>query len=105
MVETSKKLMCPAPASKTIPATTIYENEYEANLLVEDWMTGNTYFKPIVIHQVEKENALQVEEWMLDESLFTVESETDTQLIVEDWMISERFGITKHFDLNRIEIK
>ncbi|MDO8952450.1 MAG: hypothetical protein Q7U86_07480, partial [Draconibacterium sp.] len=89
MVETSKKPNVPAPASKPNPAIIFYENKYEANLEVEDWMTGNTYFKPIVIHQVEKENALQVEDWMLDESLFTVESETDTQLIVEDWMISD----------------
>ena len=86
MVETSKKPNVPAPESKSNQATIIYENEYEANLEVEEWMTGNTYFKPIMVYQVEKENALQVEEWMLDESLFTVESETDAQLIIEDWM-------------------
>jgi hypothetical protein len=86
MVETSKKPNVPAPASKPNQATVIYENEYEANLEVEEWMTGNTYFKPIMVYQVEKENTLQVEEWMLDESLFTVESETDAQLIIEDWM-------------------
>jgi hypothetical protein len=90
MVETSKKPNVPAPTTKTNAATNIYENEYEANLEVEDWMTGNTYFKPIVIHKVEKENALQVEKWMLDESLFTVQSETETQLSVEDWMISDK---------------
>jgi hypothetical protein len=39
---------------------------------------------------VEKENALQLEGWMLNESLFTVESETDTQLILEDWMTSNK---------------
>jgi hypothetical protein len=90
MVETSKKPNVPISESKSNPATIIYENEYESNLEVEDWMTGNTYFKPVVIYQVEKENALQLEGWMLNESLFTVESETDTQLILEDWMTSNK---------------
>jgi len=86
MVETSKKPNVPAPASKPNPATIIYENEYEANLEVEDWMTDNNYFEPTVIQQVEQESDLQVEEWMLNESLFNVAEETDAQLIIEDWM-------------------
>lgn len=90
MVKTPTKPNIPASSSKPNTPTFMYENVYEASLEVEDWMTSNAFFKPIVIHQVEKENALQVEKWMLDESLFTVESEIETQLIVEDWMISDK---------------
>lgn len=89
MVETSKKSNFPAPAPETIPATTIYENEYDARLVVEDWMTDNDYFKPTAIQHVEKEYALQLEEWMFDESLFNVADDTDGQLKVEAWMTSD----------------
>ena len=89
MAENSKKSNAQAPVSETISANDIYENEYDGRLVIEDWMTGNYYFKPAVLQPVEKEITLQVEDWMLDESLFSGAEETDEQLKVEAWMIND----------------
>ncbi|HSO88509.1 MAG TPA: hypothetical protein VLQ91_18295 [Draconibacterium sp.] len=89
MSKNSKKSTVPATASEANSANYNYENDYDAKLEVEDWMTNNNYFNPILIQQAEKENNLQVEDWMLNESLFSVAEETDDQLQVEDWMIND----------------
>lgn len=89
MVDSSKKSKAQGTTSETNRASYIYENEYDASLVVEDWMTDNEYFKPTAIQHVEKENVLQTEEWMFDESLFNVADDTDGQLKVEAWMTSD----------------
>jgi hypothetical protein len=88
MVETSKKTNVPEKTSGTNAVNYFYESENDAVLVVEDWMTENDYFKPAAFIQAEKENDLRIEEWMLNENLFSAEVETDTKLKVENWMIS-----------------
>jgi hypothetical protein len=89
MVDSSKKSKAQGTTSETNRTSYIYENEYDASLVLEDWMTDNDYFKPTAIQHVEKENVLQTEEWMFDESLFNVAVETEGQLKVEAWMTSD----------------
>ncbi len=88
MVETSKKSDVKATETKAGAANYIYENEYDANLFVEDWMKNNSYFKPVVLQEVE--NDLQVEDWMKNEKLFAVAPETENPLALEDWMTSSK---------------
>jgi hypothetical protein len=88
MVETPKKADVPASSSNANHAINIYENEYDSKMAVENWMTSNNYFKPIVIQQVDKESNLQVEEWMFNKNLFVVADETESPLALENWMTS-----------------
>jgi hypothetical protein len=91
MTENSKKSDAKTSDTKTNKATYVYENEYDAKLHVEDWMTNNVYFKPIVLQALEKENHLQVEEWMKNEKLFaTTTLESETPLTLENWMTSSK---------------
>ena len=53
MVETSKKSDVKATETEATGVNYIYENEYDANLSVEDWMKNSTYFKPVVFQEVE----------------------------------------------------
>jgi hypothetical protein len=86
MTENSKKSATKTSDTKSGKATYIYENEYDARLNVESWMTNNAYFKPIVFQEIGKENELQVEDWMKNEKLFAVATETDNPLKLENWM-------------------
>ena len=88
MVETSKTSDVPATASKTNKVNYIYENDYDDKLDIEDWMTNNEYFTSASFLPVEKENDLQLEDWMLDENLFAVTIETESPLTLESWMTS-----------------
>lgn len=92
MVESSKKSHAKASDTEANKATYIYENEYDAKLAVEDWMTNNAYFKPIVFQKIENEteNELQVEDWMTNENLFATAHETETPLKLEKWMTSNK---------------
>lgn len=90
MTENSKKLDPKVSDSKTNKATYIYENESEPKLVVEDWMTNNSYFRPVVLQAVEKENELKVEEWMKNEKLFAIANETERPLALENWMTSSK---------------
>ena len=88
MVETSKKSDVKATETKAANANYIYENEYDANLYVEDWMKKDAYFKPVVFQ--EAETNLQVEDWMKNEKLFTTIIETERPLALENWMTSSK---------------
>ncbi len=88
MVETSKKSDVKATEIKNGTANYIYENEYDANLVVEDWMKNNSYFKPVVLQEVETD--LQIEDWMKNEKLFAVANETESPLKLENWMKSNK---------------
>jgi len=88
MVETSKKTNVPEKTTGANASDYFYESENDADLVVEDWMTENDYFKPAAFIKAEKENDLRVEEWMLNENLFSVEAETEANLKVENWMIN-----------------
>lgn len=88
MVETSKKSNVPESTAKFSTETVIHENDYDAKLNVEDWMTDTNSFRAAEIQQVEKEENLQVEDWMLAEYNFAVTSETESPLMLENWMKS-----------------
>ncbi|HPE75395.1 MAG TPA: hypothetical protein PLC80_04875 [Draconibacterium sp.] len=88
MVETSKKSDVKTTETKTTMANYIYENEYDANLVVEDWMKNNTYFKPVVFQEVEP--GLQIENWMKNDKLFTTVIETERPLALENWMTNSK---------------
>ena len=84
MTVNSKKSDAKMSDTKSKKATYFYENEYDANLLVEEWMKKNMYFNPVAFQ--EKENDLQVEDWMKNEKLFAVAIETESPLKLENWM-------------------
>ena len=88
MVENSKKSEAKGSESKANKTTYFYENEYDAKLVFEDWMTNNAYFRPVVLQGIEKENDLQMENWMKKENLFATALEIENPLIFENWMTS-----------------
>jgi len=90
MTENSKKSEAMVSDSKTNKATYIYENESEPKMVVENWMTNNAYFRPIVLQAAEKENELKVEDWMKNEKLFATGRETESPLTIENWMTSSK---------------
>jgi len=91
MVETSKKSDDTSPVSKTNSENTMYDNDYDAKLVVENWMTNNEYFKPVILQQADKDRDLHVEAWMMDESLFVVaDNNTESPLTLENWMTSSK---------------
>ena len=90
MVETSKKTNASATTAKASNTSFSYENDYDAKLEVENWMTSNANFKPVILQKIEKENDLKVEDWMMNEMLFEVAGETENPLALEDWMTKNR---------------
>jgi hypothetical protein len=88
MVETSKKTNVPEKTSGTNAVNYYYEIENDHELVVEEWMTTNHYFKPLAFIQAEKENKLHVEEWMFNKNLFSAAAEKEATLKVETWMIN-----------------
>jgi hypothetical protein len=84
MVVTPKKPEIKLTETKTGEANYFYENEYDANLAVEDWMKSNAYFEPVFLQEAEP--YLQVEDWMTNEKLFAVAHETENPLALENWM-------------------
>jgi hypothetical protein len=89
MAETSKKSTAPAPVTENNSVNYIYENEYDGKLALEYWMTDNTNFEATSIPKVERDVTIEVEDWMLDENLYSAAQETDDELKVEDWMTKD----------------
>jgi outer membrane protein W len=89
MAETSKKSNAPAPVTENNSVNYIYENEYDGKLALEYWMTDNTNFEATSIPKVERDVTIEVEDWMLDENLYSAAQETDDELKVEDWMTKD----------------
>lgn len=88
MAETSKKSNAPAPNDGNNTKAMIYENDYDAKLNVEDWMTNNSSFRVDLVQPAAKEENLQVEDWMFNENIFAVAEETESPLKLESWMIN-----------------
>ena len=88
MVETSRKPEVKTSETKTTTANYMYENVKDRQLVVEDWMINNVYFKPVVFQ--ETESKLKVEDWMKNENLFAVSIETESPLALENWMINSK---------------
>ncbi len=68
----------------------MYLNDYEAKLNLEDWMTDNNSFRVAEIKKVEKDEDLKIEDWMLNDDLRTVTTETESPLKVESWMTESK---------------
>ena len=89
MAETSKKSKAPAPVTENNSVNYIFENEYDGKLALEYWMTDNNNFEATPIPKVERDVTIEVEDWMLDENLYSAAQETDDELKVEDWMTKD----------------
>ncbi len=90
MVDTPKKNAAAESTSKQASKSAFYEQESYAMLNVEAWMIENDYFRIYENQQIENENVLQVEEWMLDTNVFFTEDETESPLKLESWMTDSR---------------
>jgi len=71
------------------------EQETEATLNLEDWMTNASFFTVNAMN-TETEDALELEDWMVNEnyfsqSAFQFETETENALELEDWMVNENY--------------
>lgn len=81
--------------TKDIPAKSTYkvfevENETEANLALENWMTNETTFSvPSMNLEPETESEMLPEEWMFNENVFLPNSNEEQTLQLEAWMVSE----------------
>ncbi len=68
----------------------LLEEESEQALEVEDWMIDDNFLGVSVLEITEESDLdLEVEEWMLDENLFQVKENNESNLELEDWMTSE----------------
>ena len=82
-------------AENTMWMAEYLEEEQEAAMQLENWMTDNIHFNAFFAIE-EKENALQLENWMTDAAFFCffsglMNTETEQPLEVEDWMLEENF--------------
>lgn len=71
------------------------EQETEATLDLEDWMTNESFFT-VNTMETETENALELEDWMVNENYFNQavfqnEAETESALELEDWMVNDTY--------------
>jgi len=84
MVDT-KKMPAELPA-----ANFSFETEQEANLELENWMTDKTTFAVSAFNYLkETESELLPEHWMFDEEIFSPEASAESALQLEDWMVNE----------------
>lgn len=76
--------------------TFVCETEQEKEMLLEPWMTAESYFSTATFFtEVETEEALQLEDWMLSRDYFIQPSvselvELETPLEIEAWMTDGR---------------
>lgn len=90
MVETPKKPVVPVSADTKISQNEMYLSDYESKLNLEDWMTDEQSFKVVEIKEVAKDENLKIEDWMLNDDLITVTTETESPLKVEAWMTESK---------------
>lgn len=70
--------------------TSLVAPEQENNLPLENWMFNEGNFQTNFSGKSAVEEALQVEDWMMNTDLFETVRETEPALKVEDWMTSEK---------------
>jgi hypothetical protein len=63
--------------------------EKEETLEVEEWMTEADNFGTFIDIEEETESPLQLEDWMLNEKSFEVKNENEEPLKLETWMTAE----------------
>ena len=78
-----------------VPAETetyfYYTNEVEPAMELEDWMTDDSRFTTSqFVFEEAADESLELEDWMMDESLFQSEEESEAALELEAWMVSEK---------------
>ncbi|WP_321369675.1 hypothetical protein [uncultured Draconibacterium sp.] len=67
-----------------------YTNEVEPAMELEDWMTDDSGFTTSqFVFEEAADESLGLEDWMMDESLFQSEEESEAALELEAWMVSE----------------
>jgi hypothetical protein len=77
--------------------TFVCETEHEKAIIIEPWMTAESYFSSVAFFtEVETEKALKVEDWMLNNYNFIHLSvsesvEFEKPLEIEDWMTDQHF--------------
>ena len=89
MVETSNEMETTEPTESF--DFNLLEQESEQALNLEDWMMDNNFFgvSELEVNEV-NEKDLEVEAWMLDESLFNVEKNNGNEMELESWMTSDK---------------
>lgn len=92
MVETSNKGEVPAQTKNENAHWYSYDKAFDPALELEGWMTSQNYFETIVFSfENEGELPLNVENWMLNESLFYTRDMQEKPLTLESWMTSADF--------------
>ena len=88
MVETTNETELPASPAESLKAM-YYENEFEPGMELEIWMTDFYTFDVWSQFQVEADNEMGIEKWMIDEDLFQTEGELEEDIELEAWMTSD----------------
>ncbi len=90
MVETSKETSGTKAATADFNST-LFENEFEPALEMEDWMNNEDFFESSNFKlSDEVENNLELHDWMFNENLLQVDQNEEMPLEVEAWMTSEK---------------
>ncbi len=72
-------------------AILLFEKAADPILEVEEWMHCNKCFGTAETRfEAETEMALEIKEWMLEESLFNGDKDYESPLEVETWMLNEK---------------
>jgi len=90
MVETPSKKTDAETKAETVSYAYLVE-ESEPALELEDWMNDESYFGGANLRiTTETEADLEIEDWMLNEELFQVNENVELPLELEPWMTSEK---------------
>ena len=91
MTETSEKPESKNSAEMNASSNFYLTEEKEDALQLEGWMINETNFSnSTFILEEETESKLNVEDWMMDESVFESNVVAEPELKVEDWMTSDK---------------
>jgi len=70
------------------PAPAVIE---EPAMELEEWMANAGYFHFYTFdYQLEKDNPLNLEKWMLNDAVFNSPLENENPLALENWMVSDK---------------
>jgi hypothetical protein len=91
MTETSEKPESTLSTENAAPVNFYLTEEKEEALPIEGWMIDESNFTGSTFsYEEETEIRLNVEDWMMDEGVFESQDETEPELKVEGWMISDK---------------
>jgi hypothetical protein len=89
MVEISDKTKTAGKATSEFRFDLFINEDYDATLELEKWMTNDYYFGFTGFQVVrEQESTLELESWMLNEDYFNRQQEGEQPLALENWMTS-----------------